>query len=347
MLARKRRNTILRENAITLEEGKRNKVMSQKALEANRNNAKKSTGPKTKQRNPLALPSNYKHGILASVPVLPGIESQEEYDKLVLELKTDLRPSGAIETALVEKLANIMWKQKRLQLYEKKHIENEIIDIQEEVTKNWISWYEYWYKNPESTIDANTSKLQRLKYDLADGETGVRAYKILETMKENDSFDDFNYPFVIVNTILDFEYCQRKQDGQEIPDTSSDLFKPEAVIDNWNDEQKIPLKDLRKVIEEMARQFGKTSEELMENGKELAQGFYEECKFELAKFEQEIEAKSCEKLFEGYISEKVMRHESHLNRLFLQTLHELQRMQGMRIGISNPPEAIDITGVEF
>ncbi len=67
------------------------KTMTSKALEANRKNARKSTGPKI-QRSKFLSPPNLKHGILASVPVLPMYESQKEYDKLVIELKKDLCP---------------------------------------------------------------------------------------------------------------------------------------------------------------------------------------------------------------------------------------------------------------
>ena len=52
------------------------KTMTPKAFEANRKNARKSTGPKT-QRSKFLPPSNLKHGILASVPVLPILESRK------------------------------------------------------------------------------------------------------------------------------------------------------------------------------------------------------------------------------------------------------------------------------
>ena len=67
------------------------KTMTSKAIEANRKNARKSTGPKT-QRSKFLPPSNLKHGILASVPVLPILESQKAYDELGTELKKDLCP---------------------------------------------------------------------------------------------------------------------------------------------------------------------------------------------------------------------------------------------------------------
>lgn len=45
-------------------------------------------------------------------------------------------------------------------------------------------------------------------------------------------------------------------------------------------------------------------------------------------------------------SESMLKFESHLHRQYIQTLHELQRLQGMRAGISGPPQAVDITGLE-
>jgi hypothetical protein len=54
--------------------------MNDKKLAANRKNARKSTGPKTVAGKAASSRNAIKHAVLAASPVLPGLESPEEWD---------------------------------------------------------------------------------------------------------------------------------------------------------------------------------------------------------------------------------------------------------------------------
>ncbi len=58
------------------------------------------------------------HGILSKHTVLP-CESSNEYNKLYNSLVTEHHPIGTTELHLVEKLAGIIWRKKRLKIAEK------------------------------------------------------------------------------------------------------------------------------------------------------------------------------------------------------------------------------------
>lgn len=75
--------------------------MSEKQIQANRANARKSTGPKTAAGKRAIARNGLKHGILSRALFLED-EDPEEFETLRADLDTALRPSGALELALVE-----------------------------------------------------------------------------------------------------------------------------------------------------------------------------------------------------------------------------------------------------
>lgn len=89
--------------------------MSSSALQiaANRANAKRSTGPRTSHGRQIVAQNALKHGLFARQPVLDH-EDPDAYAALVEDLVTDLRPVGLLETALVDRIALTLWRQRRL-----------------------------------------------------------------------------------------------------------------------------------------------------------------------------------------------------------------------------------------
>jgi hypothetical protein len=81
--------------------------------EANRRNALKSTGPKTVKGNAKAKMNALKHGLTAEQIVIPN-ENAEEFDALMGMLATELQPTGVQERHLVERIAAILWRLRRV-----------------------------------------------------------------------------------------------------------------------------------------------------------------------------------------------------------------------------------------
>jgi hypothetical protein len=88
-------------------------MTSEKQVLANKENAKKSTGPKSEDGKIQTAGNAIKHGILSQRLILPG-EDQQDFIHLQDDLRLSLRPVGALELILVEKIAAVIWKQKRL-----------------------------------------------------------------------------------------------------------------------------------------------------------------------------------------------------------------------------------------
>jgi len=103
--------------------GRRN--TSAKQIAANRRNAQHSTGPKSRDGKEAVKWNALKHGLLAKEAFLPG-EEANSFQELSERLYADLRPEGALETALVERMIAGLWRIRRLQRVEAGVFENEI-----------------------------------------------------------------------------------------------------------------------------------------------------------------------------------------------------------------------------
>jgi hypothetical protein len=79
--------------------------------------AQRATGPRTPQGKERSKLNALRHGIFSEVVVLKG-ESHAKYRSLLEELGKTLQPEGKPEEILVEKLAAILWRQRRLLIAE-------------------------------------------------------------------------------------------------------------------------------------------------------------------------------------------------------------------------------------
>jgi hypothetical protein len=88
-------------------------MATEKQLHANRKNARLSTGPKSATGKAIVSGNRIRHGILSNKLLLDS-ECLEDYQALLDDLHAQLKPSGALEFTLVEKIAVTLWRQQRL-----------------------------------------------------------------------------------------------------------------------------------------------------------------------------------------------------------------------------------------
>ncbi len=92
-------------------------TVSPRKIAANRQNAQRSTGPRTPEGKRRVRWNALQHGVLAAQVLLdPGEspESLEQFRRLLAQLRRDRRPRGALENMLVEKIAVCHWRLGRL-----------------------------------------------------------------------------------------------------------------------------------------------------------------------------------------------------------------------------------------
>src|SRR5215203_6843864 len=88
-------------------------MTSDKQAQANRQNALKSTGPKTPEGKARVSKNALKHGLLSQDVLVPG-EHGAALEELGENLRAELEPAGALENLFVEQVIAAYWRLRRL-----------------------------------------------------------------------------------------------------------------------------------------------------------------------------------------------------------------------------------------
>lgn len=84
-----------------------------KQINANRENAKRSTGPRTPEGRARVRYNAIRHGLLAEAALLPD-EDEATFRTFSDGIKKALSPVGEVESLLVERVINLSWRLRRL-----------------------------------------------------------------------------------------------------------------------------------------------------------------------------------------------------------------------------------------
>ena len=88
--------------------------ISEKKLQANRANAKRSTGPRTSAGKAAVRSNALKHGVRSNALSVRPDECMERFNDVLLSIKTTGEPKTIEEETLLEEIAGLWWKQRRL-----------------------------------------------------------------------------------------------------------------------------------------------------------------------------------------------------------------------------------------
>ena len=88
-------------------------MTNQKQIDANRNNAQQSTGPKSEEGKAVVGMNAMKHGIFSKQIVIDG-ESQKEFQALKKEFYDQFHPSGLLESLLCDRALAAAWRLSRV-----------------------------------------------------------------------------------------------------------------------------------------------------------------------------------------------------------------------------------------
>ena len=107
------------------EAGSEKRTVPSRKLRANRQNASKSTGPRTPRGKAFSRRNALKHGLFAMdvyMATLTEWEDPDEYKNLLDRLAEDYQPVGAAEGLEVQRIAMCWWKLSRVWRYENAQI---------------------------------------------------------------------------------------------------------------------------------------------------------------------------------------------------------------------------------
>lgn len=88
-------------------------MTSERQRAANRRNAQLSTGPRTPEGRAISSRNSQQHGVL-SQRVTTDVEENEIYERMLNSFMAEYGPRSETEILLVERLANLFWRERRL-----------------------------------------------------------------------------------------------------------------------------------------------------------------------------------------------------------------------------------------
>ncbi|MEW6413612.1 MAG: hypothetical protein AB1483_14240 [Candidatus Zixiibacteriota bacterium] len=126
---------------------------SKKQIQANKKNAQKSTGPKTPEGKDAVRLNAVKHGLYATDLVInsPNLkENPDHYTELLDSLISDFKPKSLFELSLIRKIANCIWRSRRITAAETARINKQIEDINPRLIREYqLRFYDWDRDDPE------------------------------------------------------------------------------------------------------------------------------------------------------------------------------------------------------
>lgn len=88
-------------------------MATDRQIEANRNNAQLSTGPRTPEGKQRSAKNAVTHGLAAKDATIPG-EERADYDELLLSYRQVFGPSDPYEQTLIRQMVDAEWRLRRI-----------------------------------------------------------------------------------------------------------------------------------------------------------------------------------------------------------------------------------------
>jgi len=284
---------------------------SQKRIEANRRNARLSTGPRSPRGKLVVSKNAIKHGLLARhVVVLDDCagEKKEDFETLLSQLWEHHIPLGAMEEILVEKIAVLLWRHARVLRAENGEIRKRVSSAKSDVLSELLANTNDYPDNTmvQSPLEnecvrasAAATVLHHVKRELT--EIGHISKPLREALVASIGY----VQSPLVTACLTMESKVKEHEGCE--KAPAKVLEPETA-------------DIIKAIDiELA--VLETSKQLASDDRQL-------------RVESEILSRSLPP--DGAI-EKILRYDAHIERQLYRAIHELERLQRRRMGEAVPP----------
>lgn len=283
-----------------------------------RPSARKSTGPRTAQGKERSKLNALKHGLLSKAVLLEG-ESRTEYHSLCAGLRNDLQPAGILETVLVENVAALLWRRRRLLQAENAEIseKRDFIAIDStakrhvefwDLARNQIGSKDFlkYYTNPMIPRVAREMFLILREVIATNGfKEDCRLFKRLASV-DQDAATPYGLRHVFEIYVMHVSMAKQAEGNG---DKSGDADLQQKML-KFIDSRIAELEMLATALESFGRQRN--------------------------------EYKTWAAIIPGQeVSERLLRYETHLSREIDRTLNQLERLQRKRQG-QPPPPRIDV-----
>ena len=295
-------------------------MATEKQILANQKNAEKSHGPKTIEGKEASKMNAIKHGILSShLFISTGVENErEEFVEFAAAFMEEMQPVGLLETILADRIFGAFWRLRRLSIAETGSIQKRV------ASHSFRYFLDECEKHGVARLCAETSFFKRLKTSMGCREMAQIMDHVVRTIKEHGKFPLPEWVPGILKKRLGACEGFIRTEGLCVLDY---VFRHPEENPMTEEEGKQATQEAIGEAEELAKWFRGVSEVLEWNEDDEKRS--------------DLKSKTIPSLED---LEKLQRYEAHLQRVMLQTLHELQRIQSIRLGKPAPlSAALDVT----
>jgi hypothetical protein len=280
--------------------------------------ARNGGGPRTPQGKQKSKRNALKYGICSQEVLLEG-ESRSDFDSMLRKLRDDLKPEGKLEEILVDKLAVILWRHRRVIISEGGEIrkEREFFELDQKRLQH------------DQMIALTTANIQCDGYvsQIANPEVIDKCLELLQELHgniENKGFEEKSDKAILTRLYGNPEWNSRAE--KTLPDFYSACLL--NVIRSTASDGKQSESDRP---EQYKNYFlAKISEQIEEfNFQKIDRALIEAHRTDVELHRRSVPDTS--KL------DRLIRYESHLERNLDRTLSQLERLQRMRKGQPVPP----------
>jgi hypothetical protein len=334
-------------------------------IEANRRNALRSTGPITPGGKARSSRNALRHGVYSALPVVPGLEWNEDWETHRAGILKSLAPEGTLEEALAERVALCFWRLNRVHRYETAITSVGLERIEEQLRPRppAVKMSFPGLEPDENNLDTLQPEealgkiLKELKEKRDTVEMWEGTHRLLEQLPELSddtpvSGDDAYGVFEdLLGALPEETECPDIEDSEFL----ASVGMPEEELDDAYRWDGWTAGMVRQGVAELAESVGIAPEKLLAKAAKKRRGIQEQNMDEVQRLEATVKVlrrrvkakedrlKQERMLPEAHTLQKITRYEAHLSRQLLQALHELQRLQAARGGQAVPlPAALDV-----
>jgi hypothetical protein len=302
-------------------------MTTEKQLVANRENARRSTGPRTEDGKAVSRMNALRHGLLSRLEVLPGLEEREDWEAHYGAVVDALEPEGYLEETLAGRVALQLWRLGRVVRYEWEAAAA-VVRAADEVEPVAGLLDALYTPDPETARRNAQEAQERADWlsgleDLPD-ETPVEAGRAALLLDEAATAVGVNiYSGGSGGVDVSFPGYP---DGVELEEVSWAARNVRECLDAIAKGGKVD----RALLVRVVSMRWKTAAVKVRNRAEIA--------------ENRVESRRRRGFLpEKLDAEKVNRYETAIERSLYKTLHELERLQERRWGgVVPPPVAVDV-----
>jgi hypothetical protein len=292
-------------------------------------------GPNTQEGKEVVRWNATRHGINSPAPVIPGLESMEDWQEHRYGILDNLSPVGHLEVTLAERVALASWRLHRVTRYETGVIATSQETIEDDIHERDLFLSALKRKHLESTHPED------IRFEAKYHKQSHSALRRFPSLGADKTLKGADASSVVWGVLME----AKKAAGRDIDVEVLDLpgVPEDAVIEEL---PAMKAADVRGCVEAIATHVSLDPDELLELATYEAGCEARSAAYKKEEVEQEISRKVRERILpDEKTLAKISRYEAHLSRQLYHALHELENLQKHRTtGEGVPLLRMDVQG---